>query len=293
MILVAGSTGALGFEVCRRLRGRGQPVRALVRATSNAEKVSTLRALGCDPVVGDMRDRRSLDAVCRGADVVMSTVTAITSAQPGETFDTTDRDGTINLIDAAAESGVKQFIFVSFDCDALPDSPLVRAKQAAEQRLRQSGVAYTILHSSLFMESWLGPMLFADTAAATAKVYGGRDGRFRYITVGDVAEVTVQCVGHAAAHNAVISVAGPESLTQREAVERFENAFGKPFAVMEVPEPALEEQWKSAADPFTRSFTGLMLGVARGWVGGNRPNAEQFSIRMTTVDEFATALRNG
>jgi uncharacterized protein YbjT (DUF2867 family) len=105
--------------------------------------------------------------------------------------------------------------------------------------------------------------------------------------------VTVQCVGHAAAHNAVISVAGPESLTQREAVERFENAFGKPFAVMEVPEPALEEQWKSAADPFTRSFTGLMLGVARAWVGGNRPNAEQFSIRMTTVDEFATALRNG
>jgi uncharacterized protein YbjT (DUF2867 family) len=133
-------------------------------------------------------------------------------------------------------------------------------------------------------------MLFADTAAATAKVYGRHDGRCRYITVGDVAEMTVQCVGLAAAHNAVIPVAGPESLTQREAVERFEHAFGKPFAVTEVPEAALEEQWKLASDPFTRSFSGLMLGLARGWAAGDQPNAEQFSIRMTTVDEFARAL---
>jgi uncharacterized protein YbjT (DUF2867 family) len=264
----------------------------LVRATSNAEKVSALRALGCDAVVGDMRDRRSLDPVCRGADVVISTVTAITTAQRGENFDSTDREGNINLVDAAAASGVKHFIFVSFECGGLPASPLVGAKQAAEKHLQQSGVVYTILHASLFMESWLGPMLFADTVAATAKVYGGRDEKYRYITVGDVAETAVRCVDHVPARNAVIPVGGPEALTQREAVKRFEQAFGKPFTVTEVPEAAIEAQWKAAPDPFTRSFTGLMLGVARGWVGGNKPSADQFSIRMTTVDEFAAALRD-
>jgi uncharacterized protein YbjT (DUF2867 family) len=107
-----------------------------------------------------------------------------------------------------------------------------------------------------------------------------------------VAETTVRCVDHAPARNAVIPVGGPEALTQREAVKRFEKAFGKPFTVTEVPEAAIEAQWKSAPDPFTRSFTGLMLGVARGWVGGNKPSADQFAIRMTTVDEFAAALRD-
>jgi NADH dehydrogenase len=233
-----------------------------------------------------------LNEACAGADVVISTVTAITTAHAGETFDTTDRDGNINLIDAAASSGVKQFIFESFNCDGMPDSPLVRAKLAVEQHLRESGLTYTILHPSLIMESWLGPMIFADTAAATAKVYGGREGRIRYVAVADVAEMTVQCVGHPGARNAVVPVGGPESLTQRDAVSRFERAFAKPFAVVEVPADVLEEQWKAAPDPFTRSFTGLMLGLARGWDAGNRPNAEQFPIEMTTVDQFAAALRD-
>jgi uncharacterized protein YbjT (DUF2867 family) len=142
------------------------------------------------------------------------------------------------------------------------------------------------------MESWLGAMLFADTAAATAKVYGSRDGKFRYVTVGDVAETTVRCVDHAAARNAVIPVGGPEALTQREAVNRFEAAFGKPFTVTEVPEGAIEDQWRTASDPFTRSFAGLMLSLARGWAGGNEPSAEPFLIPMTTVAEFATGLRD-
>ena len=51
----------------------------------------------------------------------------------------------------------------------------------------RSGLAYTILQSSLFMEVWLSPMLFADPSAGTAKVYGrGTDG-LRYVSVFDEA----------------------------------------------------------------------------------------------------------
>ena len=42
MVVIAGSTGVLGFEICRRLRERGHSVRALVRATSARERVSAL-----------------------------------------------------------------------------------------------------------------------------------------------------------------------------------------------------------------------------------------------------------
>ena len=290
MVTVAGSTGVLGFEICRRLRARGQSVRALVRAGSAPERVSALRELGCDAVACDLRNSDSLKAACLGADVVVSTVSAIGRAKAGDSFATTDSAGNINLIDAAAAAGAKQFVFVSFDGNGMPEAPLVAAKRDVEEHLKQSGLAYTILHPALFMESWLGPMLFADTAAGTATVYGSRDVRIRYVAVADVAEVAVRCVDNPAARNAVIPFGGPEALTQREALARFEEAFAKPFTVTELPEDALEARWTAAGDPFSRSFAALMLGVARGAAAGCELRGE-FPIRMTTVGEFAHGLR--
>lgn len=290
MVVVAGSTGVLGFEICRRLRERGQSVRALVRASSAPERVSALRALGCEIVTCDLKNRGSLAPACAGADVVISTVTAITTAREGDSFAATDGAGNINLIDAAVAAGVKQFIFVSFDADGMPKAPLVDAKVDVERHLERSGLEYTILHPPLFMESWLGPMLFADTAAGTATLYGSRDVRFRYVAVADVAEVAVRCVGHPAARNAVIPFGGPEALTQREALAIFEEAFAKRFTVTELPEEALEARWAAAPDPFSRSFAALMLGVARGAAAGSELPAT-FPIRMTTVRDFANGLR--
>jgi uncharacterized protein YbjT (DUF2867 family) len=149
---------------------------------------------------------------------------------------------------------------------------------------------YTILHPSLFMESWLGPMLFANTAAGTATFYGNRDVRFRYVAVADVAEVAVRCIDHPAARNAVIPFGGPEALTQRDALLRFEEVFGQRFTVSEVPEEALEARWTAAPDPHSRSFAALMLGVARGAAAG-RELSPEFPIQLTTVREYATGLR--
>src|SRR5688500_2385767 len=121
MVVVAGSTGVLGFEISRRLRERGQPVRALVRASSASERVTALRALGCDIAVGDVRGPGSLEAACASADVVISTVTAITTAKEGDSFAATDCAGNINLFNAAVAAGVQRFIFVSFDANGMPE----------------------------------------------------------------------------------------------------------------------------------------------------------------------------
>ena len=292
MLLVAGSTGVLGSEICRRLRRRGEDVRALVRETSDPQKVEGLRAAGCAIVVGDLKDRASLDAACQGVDVVISTVTAITRAKAGDSFDATDGRGNIALAEAAKRAGVRQFIFVSFQTDGMPDAPLVQGKRAAEQHLVNSGLDYTILQPSLFMESWLGPMLFADTTAATAKVYGNRDVRFRYVSVYDVANVAVQCVNNPAVRNSVIPFGGPDALTQREAVRLFEQGFGKPFAVTEIPEEALEQQFASAQDPWSASFSGLMLGICRGGAPGDELRREWFDVTPTSVSDYVARLKS-
>jgi NADH dehydrogenase len=290
MILVAGSTGVLGTEICRRLRRHGNEVRALVRTTSAADAVAQLRQLGCQIATGDLKDRASLDVACRNATAVITTVTAITRAKPGDSLEATDGAGTMALVDAAKKASVKQFVFVSFDTKGVPDAPLVQAKANAEEHLKRSGVTYTILQPSLFMESWLGPMLFADPAVGTARVYGDGSARFHYVTVGDVAEVAVQCLDNPAARNAAIPFGGPEAVSQRDAVKAFEEAFRKPFTVTEVPEAALAEQHRSAPDPFNKSFAALMLGIARGCVSGAKLDEKHFRVRFTSVREYAKKL---
>jgi uncharacterized protein YbjT (DUF2867 family) len=218
---------------------------------------------------------------------VISTITTILTSQPGDSFEATDEEGNEALIDAAKNAGAAKFVFVSFDTSKTPDCPLSSAKKAAEDHLKASGLDYTILHGSLFCESWLGPMLFADPVAGTAKVYGKGTDKIRYVAVADVAEFAVQSLTAPIAHNATIQVGGPEEITQHEAVRIFEEVYGKKFTVIEIPEATLEAQWSSAQNPFDRTFAGLMLGVARGFVSGMKPPYEKFPMKMTSVWEYA------
>ena len=286
MILVAGATGVLGSEIVRRLTARGEKVRAMVRTTSAPEKIERLKNFGAEIVRADVKDPASLQAAAAGVHAVISTITTILTSQPGDSFEATDGDGTKAVIDAAKQAGARKFVFVSFDTSKTAENPLSRAKRNAEEHLKKSGLDYTILHPTLFCESWLGPMLFADPVACTAKVYGRGTDKIRYVAVGDVAEFAVQSLSNPAARNAVIAVEGPEAISQRDAVGMFEEAYGRKFSVIEIPEAALEAQWSAAENPFDKTFSGLMLGVARGFFAGIQPPFEQFPIKMTSPREY-------
>src|SRR5438552_3507284 len=133
-------------------------------------------------------------------------------------------------------------------------------------------------------------MLFADPVACTAKVYGKGNDKIRYVAVADVAEFAVQSLTNPAARNATIPIGGPEEISQREAVRIFEEAYGKKFNVIEVPEAALEAQWNAAQNPFDKTFAGLMLGVARGFDTGMEPPFEQFPMKMTSPRQYVRDL---
>jgi uncharacterized protein YbjT (DUF2867 family) len=286
MFLVAGSTGHLGSEIVRLLRDRGEAVRGLIRSTSAPEKVEHLRAMGAETVVGDLKDRASLDKACNGVKTVISTVTVIATAQPGDSFQDTDAAGTISLIEAAKAAGAEHFVFVSFDAGGFPATPLSDAKRAVESELRSSGIAYTILQPSLFMEVWLGPMLFGDLSSGQVKIFGAGNGKVPYVSLTEVAQVAVYAATSQSARNETFTFGGPEGVTQREAVRLFEEAAGKQLTVTEVPEEALEAQWRSAENPFEKTFAGLMLGVARLDEGPSDAD-DRIPKRKKTVKDFA------
>jgi len=292
MILVAGATGVLGSEIVRRLVARGGDVRAMVRATSSPEKVEALQNAGAEIVRADLKDPQTLAAACAGVSAVISTVTTILTSQPGDSFEATDDQGNRSLIDSAKNAGASKFIFISFDTSQTPDAPLPRAKHHVEEHLKQSGLDFTILQPGLFQEIWLGPMLFADTVAGTAKVYGKGTEKLRYIAVSDVAELAVQSLTSPAAINATIPFGGPDEVSQRDAVRLFEEAYGKTFTVIEVPEELLESQRSAAENPWDETFAALMLGVARGLGSGMNPPFEKFPMRMTSPREYVRRMAN-
>jgi NADH dehydrogenase len=110
---VVGATGVLGGEICRQLRQAGKAVRALTRPTADPLKVEQLKRLGATLVQGDLKDRASLDAACRGADAVITTASTTFSRQAGDSIRTVDQEGQQRLVDAAKAAGVSRFVYVS------------------------------------------------------------------------------------------------------------------------------------------------------------------------------------
>jgi uncharacterized protein YbjT (DUF2867 family) len=289
MILVVGATGTLGSEICRRLVMAGKPVRAMVRNTSEPAKKDALIKLGAELVEGDLKDRASLDRACRGATAVITTPTAIMSQREADTFETVDRRGQIDLIEAARGGQVGHFVFISVSSAIGKDgdNPLVDAKRAVEKHLRESGLNYTILRPTFFMEIWLSPHLGFDAKNAKARIYGTGENKNSYISLGDVAEFAVQSLANPAARNAVIELGGPEALSQLEVVRIFEKLTGRKFELEFVPEEQLVGRKAAVTNPVERTFADLILCAARGDVIDMMNVSKKFSVALKSVRDYA------
>src|SRR5262245_12880951 len=110
-VFVAGATGYLGSEICRQLILANKKVKGLVRATSDAGKVARLKDLGVDTIVGDLKDKASLENALQGVSAIISTVSSTLSRQEGDSIQTVDEEGQINLVDAAINAGVGQIVY--------------------------------------------------------------------------------------------------------------------------------------------------------------------------------------
>jgi uncharacterized protein YbjT (DUF2867 family) len=194
----------------------------------------------------------------------------------------------LSLIDAARAANASQFVLISFPPVAV-DFPLQAAKRAVEEHLKSSGLIYTILQPTFFMEVWLSPALGFDAANAKAQVYGSGKNKISWISYKDVAKFAVASLGNPAARNAVIELGGPEALSPLEVVRAFEELRGREFDVQHVPEEALREQKESANDPLQQSFAGLMLDYSGGRVIDMQETLQKFHVQLTSVRDFARA----
>lgn len=286
MILVVGSTGFVGSDVVRRLAASGKQVRALVRPTSDPAKRAKLEASGAALVEGDLKDAASLRRACEGVDTVISTASATVSRGGGDNIENVDRQGQLNLVDAARGAGVRHVIYLSVSGNLDGESPLRDAKRAVEAQLRDSGLTYTIVRPSFFMEVWLSPMLGFDPAGGRVRIYGTGDQPMSMISVPDVAAYVAGCVDNPAVENETIELGGPEPTTYNTVARLFEQALGRTIEREHVTAEALDAQFRAASDPMQKTFAALMLGAARGDAVDVGPALQKVPIDLTPVSAF-------
>lgn len=151
-VLVTGATGQQGGALARHLLHWGYHVLAFTRRL-DSPSARALQALGAELVLGDFEDRASLEAAVRRADIVYAMATPFQAGIEAEV-----RHG-LHLVDAARQAGLKHFIYSSVaGADQRTGIPHFDSKHEVERYVRHSGLPYTIIAPTFFMENFTGPM---------------------------------------------------------------------------------------------------------------------------------------
>ncbi len=235
MILVTGGTGFVGTHLVRRLRSDDIPVRAVVR---DPDKAQPLRELGVDVVKGDITDKSSLEKAAAGVERVVHLV-GIIQEETKTTFSGVHVEGTRNLLEASRKAGIRHFFYQS----ALGTRPGARSsyhrtKWEAEELVRASGIAYTILRPSLIYgpgDRFTVRLSEMIKMSPVLPVIGTGTSRVQPISVDDVVACIHKIVTGDSFLNEIYEVGGPEQLTYEEVTAAIAEAMGIRRPLMHMP----------------------------------------------------------
>jgi uncharacterized protein YbjT (DUF2867 family) len=212
-IVVIGGTGLIGSKTVAILRQGGHEV------------VAASPQSGINSMTGE-----GLKEAMAGAQVVIDLANSPSFEDKAvlEFFETSGR----NLLAAEAAAGVRHHVALSIvGTDRTPDNGYFRAKVAQEKLIKASGVPYTIIRSTQFLE-FLGTIAASSADGNMVRISSGL---FQPIAADDVAAIVAD-VALAAPRNGIVEIAGPERAPFSEFVARYLKAVGDPREVVSDPE---------------------------------------------------------
>jgi UDP-glucose 4-epimerase len=215
-VLVTGANGFVGRAVCRRLLAEGWDVAGAVRSLAILEAGTEARH------IGEIGPDTQWDAALAGIQTVVHLAARVhvmqdTAADPLSAFRRVNTLGTLRLAEAAAQVGVKHFVFISSikvngeatvpgkpfrpDDPVSPDDPYGRSKQEAEQGLAElavrTGMAVTILRPPLVYGPGVGGNLLSLLKILSRGVplpLGLVDNRRSLLSVENLADAVACCL---------------------------------------------------------------------------------------------------
>ena len=185
IIVVAGGTGNLGERITKALLEKGAEVRAVVRLSSNPEKLNKLENLGVKVFKVDFLNTEAVSKACVGASCVVSALAGL-------------RDVIFNtqkvLLDAAVLSGVPRFIPSDFSLDFTNLRPggnrNLDERREFHTYLLKCPIAATTIFNGPFMDLLTGPMPMILFKYKRVLYWGNADQAIDFTTMDDTALYT-------------------------------------------------------------------------------------------------------
>ena len=258
MILVVGSTGNIGSELLRQLAAAksptSEPVRALVRSP---EKAGDLPA-GFELVKGDLGDPATFEPALEGVDAIFVCL------NPSPDLVLLHK----NLFTLAKRHKVKHIVKVSV-LGAAADSPvqIARWHHEADEALKASGIAWTILQPTFFMQNLAG---FAPLIAAQGIIpVPTGNGKAAVLDLRDIASVAVKILAKREQHAGKTYVlTGAYALSFADMAREIWSVLGQRCEHKDVTPAEAEQGMKAMGIPdfFVADMLTLYAGMKAGWM---------------------------
>ena len=269
MILVIGGRSKIGSALLEELAGRGQQVRALVRAGEPAGGL----AAAAEVVTGDLGDENSLVTAMAGIEKVF----LLSSPHPDAV------SWHRNAIDAARRAEVQLLVRSSIvGADQESPAEFVSAHTICDRYLEDSGLPFVILRPNLFLQNVpestipsidASGVLYLDAGEARISMADTRD-------AAAVAAVVLTEPGHAGAH---YDVTGPDALSYADVAAKLTKAMGREITYVAVPDDAVRQALLGAGlnEWFANALVGLYQEYRRSGTDGYAAQVTDTVERLT------------
>lgn len=284
-VFLLGGTGFVGGHVLDVLRSAGHDVTCLVRnGRALPEHGESIRR-----VVGDIALPHTYRADLRDHQAAINCVGLIRERRrKGQTYERVVVRGTQAWVDASKEAGVKHLVLISALGAGPQGTPYQVTKWKAEQAVRLSGLAWTILRPSIIF----GPGEDATREFARmlrrriVPLPGGGKPVFEPVAAWDVARCVVGALGKAAARNRVFHLGGAEQMTLKEIYRQIQRVLG--VRVLYLPVPFWASKLGAALLgwlPFFPATLEMVRLLQEGSVAPEHEWAETFGLRPMRLAE--------
>ena len=286
-IAVIGASGNTGSVVAELALENGHDLRAVVR---NPNSCVNLALRGAEIVTGDLDDREGISSALAGVDAVY-----YCSPLPvgyDEPFKV-ERSRGLNLVNAAQSAGAKHFVLLSATGpETAPGVALIETKRAIERDLAASGLAYTILRPSMFMDNvaMAGPEALLGIGLTWPF---SESALIQPIVAADIAQIAYQAMT-SGPRNRSFDLVGPEALTFPQIANELGQALGSEVRFTAISDEVFIEHVGAAIG--STKVAQAIAGAYRVWErdGSGTGDASilerEFDVSLTRFQDYAAKL---